>query len=74
TGFTLSQVSGDYRATSSTVTFTATGTWTSATAMFLCTVSAGTAGKLLASVALAATRSLVNGDTLQVSFFVTCSE
>jgi hypothetical protein len=74
TGFTLSQVGGDYRATSTNVVFTATGTWTGAVALFLCTVTSGTAGKLIASIALSTTRTLVNGDTLTVSCYVVASE
>lgn len=74
TGFTLSQVSGDWRATSGSVVFTASGTWTGATNLFLCTVSSGTSGKLIASVALSATRTLLSGDTLTVSTYCVLGE
>ena len=74
TGFTLSQVTGDYRATSTSEVFTASGSWTAATALFVTTASTGTAGKLIASVALSTTRTLVSGDTLTVSTYVSLSE
>jgi hypothetical protein len=74
TGFTLSQSGGDWRATSGSIVFTASGTWTAAVGMFVCTVSSGTSGKLIASVALSATRSLVSGDTLTTSCYVGLSE
>ena len=73
TGFTLSLVSSNWQALSSTVTFTAAGTWTAATALFLCTASSGTSGNLISSVALAATRTLGVGDVIQASCFVTLS-
>ncbi len=73
-GFTLSQVSDAYRATSGSVVFTASGTWVAATALFLATTSSGTAGKLLCSVALGAIRTLASGETLTVSLYVGLSE
>lgn len=73
-GFTLSQVSDAYRATSGNVVFTASGTWTAAAALFLCTVSSGTSGKLIASVALSTSRILASGDTLTVTCYVGLSE
>jgi hypothetical protein len=57
----------DRKQTSATVTFTAGGTWTGATGVFLCTVSTGTAGKLIASVNLSTTRTLIINDTLTVA-------
>ena len=57
----------DRKVTTKTVTFTATGTWTGANTVFLCSVASGTAGKLIASAPLSATRTLHNGDTLQVA-------
>jgi hypothetical protein len=74
TGFTLSQVTDAYRATSGNIVFTASGTWTAAAAIFLCTVSSGTSGKLIASVALSTSRTLVNGDTLTCTCYVGLSE
>ncbi len=73
-GFTLSQVSDAYRATSGNVVFTASGTWSAAAALFLCTVSSGTSGKLIASVALSTSRTLVSGDTLTITLYVGLSE
>lgn len=61
---------GDMKTTSTTKTFTATGTWTAATYLVVATVSTGTAGLLIAYVALSATRTLVNGDTLDVDLAV----
>lgn len=61
---------GDYQTTSATKTFSATGTWTAADYLFLTDVDSGTSGKLLATVALSASRTLVNGDSLQVSMKV----
>ncbi len=76
TGFTLSQVTGDYRATSNNVTFTNSGgtNWAAAVALFLGTVLAGTAGKLIASAALQTTRTLAPGDSLTASTYIGLSE
>lgn len=57
----------DRKMSTKTVTFTATGNWTGAETVFLCTVASGTAGKLLASGALSETRTLTNNDTLDVA-------
>ena len=76
-GFALSQgpqVSGDWQAKTGNLVFTAGGTWAAATAAFLASVSSGTSGKLLSSVALSTTRSLVNGDTLTASMTLVMSE
>lgn len=62
--------SGDYRTTSGTKSFNATGTWTAADYLFLTDVSSGTAGKLIATVALSASRVLADGDQLDVSMVV----
>lgn len=56
----------DRKVTTKEVTFTATGTWTGAKTVFLATSSDGS-GKLIASAALSATRTLESGDTLTVS-------
>lgn len=63
---------GDMMTTSTTKTFTAGGTWTSATYITLDTTAAGTgtAGLLILYVALSATRTLANTETLDVSFTV----
>ena len=55
--------------TSTTKTFTATGTWTPAVNLVLAT-STDNSGKLVASVPLSTTRTLVNTDTLDVSVAV----
>jgi hypothetical protein len=76
TGFTMSQVTGDWRATSNNVTFTNSGgtNWAAAVALFLCTVATGTAGKLLSSAALQTTRTLAPGDSLTASTYIGLSE
>lgn len=61
---------GDMRTASTVKTFTAGGAWTAATYQILATVSSGTAGLLIIYAALAATRTLANGDTLDVSHTV----
>lgn len=61
---------GDYRTVSATKTFTASGTWTSATHLALVSSLSGTTGTLYAIVALSATRTLNNGDTLNTSMAV----
>lgn len=67
---TLALNGGDYQVTTLQKTFTATGTWTAATDLALVTVVSGTAGKLIATTALSTTRTLVNGDTLNVTLAV----
>ena len=62
--------SGDMQTVTPTKTFTATGTWTAATQLVLATVGTGTAGLFIAWAALSATRTLVNGDTLDVTLAV----
>lgn len=57
--------------TSVVKTFNATATWTAAQAMVLGTALTGTAGLHIAWVNLSATRSLVNGDSLDVDLTVT---
>jgi len=56
--------------TSSTVTWTATGTWTTVTDLFLTTVITGTAEEFIAWAALSASRSLLNLDTLDADMTV----
>ncbi len=66
---TLALDSGDYQLTSLAKTFTASGgAFSSATTAFLCTVASGTSGKLYASVALSSTRTIADGESLQVTF------
>lgn len=66
---TLALDTGDYKITSATKTFTATGDWTSATYLVLATTTDNT-GLLVAFAPLSTTRTLVNGDTLDVSVAV----
>jgi hypothetical protein len=74
-GWAVTQVGGDYRATSKTVTFTASGgSIGPVTKMFVCTVVSGTGGKLVASRALSQSRTLANGESLQVSYYVSVGE
>ena len=73
-GWTISQVGGNYQAASATATFTASGgDWTAVTKMFLATSSDGS-GKLIASVALSSSRTVLNGDSLTTSLTITLSE
>jgi len=64
-------VAGSQTTTSTTKTFTAgAGGWSAAVQLFLATAATGTAGKLIAFVALSATRTLAATDTLDVSVAV----
>ena len=60
----------DRKITTKTVTFTAGGVWTGAKTAFLATTIDGT-GKLLASAPLSLTRTLGDGDSLNVSMVIT---
>jgi len=73
--FYINQPVAYYRADSKVVTFTATGgAWVAVSKLFLCTVLSGTAGKLISSLALSATRTLQDGDSLNASMYVGLSE
>lgn len=61
---------GDMQTITPTKTFTAGGAWTAATQLVLDTAASGTAGLFLAWAALSATRTLANGDTLDVTLAV----
>lgn len=75
TDYTLAQDSGDYQVTSKTVEFTPSGaTWSNMDNAFLCNVSSGTAGILIAHVALSTARTIADGETLQVSMVIKLSE
>lgn len=75
TDFTNSQDSGDWQALTKTVTFTASGGSIGAvTKAFLTTVSTGTAGVLISSVALSQSRTLADGESLDVSMYIKLSE
>jgi hypothetical protein len=66
---TLALNSGDYQLTSLSKSFVASGgAYSSATSAFLCTVASGSSGKLYATVALSATRTLADGESLAVTF------
>jgi hypothetical protein len=75
TDFTVSQEGGDYQAKTKTVTFTCTGAaWPTVSQMWLCTVATGTAGKLIATAALTAARTLQPDDSLQTDIAIKLSE
>ena len=73
--FYINQPAAYYRADSKTVTFTASGAaWPAVKNLFLCTVSAGSTGKLISSLALTADRTLQDGDSLNASMYLGLSE
>lgn len=65
---TLALDVGDYKVTALAKTFTAGGTWSACTHMGLVSSSSGTTGTLYAVNALGATRTLINTDTLAITF------
>ena len=68
---TLALDSGDYRATSSTETFTASGgSWGPVTYATLVTASSGTSGILVSYAALSTSRTLASGESLQITYRV----
>jgi hypothetical protein len=68
---TLALDGGDFQASSVTKTFTGgAGGWTAADYLILATVATGTSGKIIATVALSASRLLLQNDTLDVSMKV----
>lgn len=70
--WTLSQVT-NWRVTAATVTFTAGGAWTAVTAAAFVNASAGAAGKALSFIALSQSRTLANGDSLQLGYYIQLS-
>lgn len=67
---TLALDSGDYRLTSSTETFSASGgSWGPVTYAVLAT-STDNSGKLIAYVALSQSRTLADGESLQVTLYI----
>lgn len=76
--FYINQPAAYYRADGKTITWTAGENWTAVTDMFLCTVISGTGGKLICSLPLTASRTLlsdgVNNDSLQASIQIGLSE
>lgn len=53
------------------LSWTASGTWTAVTSMFVSDQASGTAGTLLSYAAFSASRSLVSGDVLNVTYTLT---
>jgi hypothetical protein len=77
TGFTLSQPGAYYQATqvaNSSFGPATSGGMGTAKYRFLCTVSTGTSGKLIASLALSTTRTINQGDTLNTNLIIGLSE
>ena len=73
--FYINQPAAYYRADSKTVTWTASGAdYPAVTKIFLCTVLSGTAGKLISSLALSGSRTVLDGDSLQASMQIGLSE
>lgn len=74
TDWTVDQPSGDYRATSKTVTFTASGGPIGPlTTLFLATSSDNT-GRLLCTRALSQERNLADGESLECSMYIEVGE
>lgn len=61
---------GDYKTTATQESFGAAATWTPVNECFLSSTSAGASGSVLLSAALSTFRSLVSGDTLNVTLSV----
>jgi len=59
---------GDWQIESALKTFTATGNWTQATHVFLCSVQIGTVGRLWSYLALTTPRVLGGGDSLDYTY------
>jgi len=57
----------DWKVTTASVQFEATNTWSGAKTVFMTTAITGTAGKLICSAPLSETRTLGNGDTLDIT-------
>jgi hypothetical protein len=73
--FYINQPAADYRADGKVLTFTAsTAPWSAKLNMFLCTVASGTAGKLISSLTLTASRTLQIGDSLTASILTGLAE
>lgn len=73
--WTISIDTGDYQAKSKTVTFTPSGAdYPTVRNMFLCDVSTGTAGLIIASVALSQSRIVLDGDSLNTDITIKLSE
>ena len=61
---------GDMKTTATQESFVAAATWTPVTEIILTSTSAGSNGSVLLTAALSTTRSLVSGDTLNVTLSV----
>jgi len=77
--FVISQPAAAYQAKSKTVTFQASGgDWSAVTNVFLCThataTTSGQGQRLLCSLALSTSRTLLDGDSLQVDMTIGISE
>jgi hypothetical protein len=77
--FVISQPAAAYQVLSATKTFTATGgNWPAVTKLFLCThltaVASASGQRLLCTLALSASRTLLDGDSLQASMSIGISE
>ena len=75
----ITQPAAAYQAASKTITFTASGgAWSAVTCCFLCThptaTTSGQYTRLLCEIALSTSRTLQNGDSLQVSLVIGLSE
>jgi len=71
---TLALDSGDYQATSKTVTFTASGGSIGPAIYAILATSSDNTGKLIAYVALSQSRTLADGESLQCSMSIKLSE
>ena len=75
TDWTVSKPATDYQAKSKTVTFTPSGAdYPAVQNMFLCDVISGAGGKIHASVALSASRTVLDGDSLNTDITILLSE
>lgn len=73
--FYINQPAAYYRADSKTVTWTASGAdYPAVTKIFVCTVVSGSAGRLICSLPLSGSRTVLDGDSLQGSMQVGLSE
>ncbi len=75
TGWTISAPVDDYQAKTGTIVFNATGAgWGPVSRLFLTTAASGTTGKLLVTVSLSTSRTLLGGDQLNVDLAIKMSE
>lgn len=75
-GWTMAKDSGDWKATSSTETFgpSAGYNFPEVDNAFLCSVASGNSGLLIASVALSQARTVLDGESLDVTIGIKLSE